>query len=467
MMEQDSPNATIFSPAESHSEPSPVDGARPNVVFILADDLGFGDLGLYGNPLVRTPVLDAMAREGIVLTQHYSAAPICAPTRAAFLTGKYPYRTGQDMSRMWRGISPKNRTIAHAFRDAGYATALVGKWHLNGKPGNWLPNENMPWSMGFDESLMCPPFSDYWNWELLENGVPRKSDGRYLTDVLTTEAVRFIDRHRAGRFFLFLAYNAPHYPLQAREEDANLFRGSGQIGEGVAVTYGMIHRMDHGIGCVLEALKRNGLQENTIVVFTSDNGPYLGVWDGLDQDRFNGFLNGGKGVVLDGGIRVPAIIRWPAGLPARDEACTELLHITDWMPTLLQAAGLPSPAGEALDGMDVLPILRGESPMTGRKRFWSWNYGGPSSLANTAMRDGPWKLYRPFVLERSGYSTEPPVPESLISPAPPPQLFRLDLDPAERNDLAAEHPGRVRRMQQEIDAWFEGVMGDFRTAIDW
>mgnify|MGYP002622021372 CR=1 FL=1 len=211
-------NLTLFSENESQGSKTQESSAKPNIIFILADDMGFGDLGFYGNSKVKTPVLDNLASQSVCMSQHYSAAPVCAPARAAFLTGRYPYRTGQDMSRKWRGISPKSKTIAQYFSNSDYANALIGKWHLNGKPGCWTPPENMPWNMGFNECAMIPPFSDYWDWTMeCKDGIYKKSDGRYLTDALTDEAINFIERHENENFFLFLAYNAPHYPLQARK----------------------------------------------------------------------------------------------------------------------------------------------------------------------------------------------------------------------------------------------------------
>lgn len=457
----------VFSKAEDNTMKSQTDQSRPNVIFILADDMGFGDLGYFGNPDVKTPVLDELAKESICMTQHYSAAPVCAPARAALLTGKYPYRTGLDMSRTWRGLSPKNKTIANYFSDAGYSTALIGKWHLNGKPGLWYSKENMPWSMGFDECVMCPPFSDYWDWTLSYNGQEKKADGRYLTDVFADEAVDYINRHHNESFFLYLAFNAPHYPLQSRDEDLALFKEKDNLTDGAKVTYGMIHRMDYSIGRVLDILKKKGIYENTIIIFTSDNGPYLGMWEGLNQNRFNGFLKGQKGIVLDGGIRVPAMISWPAGLPSNIISCTDLIHITDWLPTLLSASGINYELEDNFDGVNVLPILRGESRLINKKRFWSWNYNFASKDANTAMRDGYWKLYRPFLLEISGYSTEPAVPDDQIPSPLPLQLYRLDVDPFEMNDLASLYPERVKSMSKEIDEWYDKTMNDFKTAIDW
>lgn len=460
------PNCILFSKAEEMTSDTPWNGPKPNVIFILADDMGFGDLGFFGNPDVKTPVLDEMAKDSICMTQHYTAAPVCAPARAALLTGKYPYRTGQDMSRIWRGISPKMKTIANYFDEAGYATGLVGKWHLNGKPDKWVTPENMPWSMGFNECVMCPPFSDYWNWTLEYNGTQKKSDGRYLTDVFTDEAISFIDRHSQENFFLYLSFNAPHFPLQAREEDLSLFSDNKSLTNGAAVTYAMIHRMDYGIGRVIDTLKKKGLYDNTIIVFTSDNGPFLGTWDGMDQNRFNGFMKGAKGFILDGGIRVPAMIRWPEGLPAHKHSCSELIHMTDWLPTLLGAAGIDYDKDD-IDGVNMLPVLRGQSNLTPKKRFWSWNHNRPSINANSAMRDGCWKLYRPFITELSGYTTKPFDPDEVI-PAPlPPQLFRLDVDPYEQNDLAASYPDKVKNMCSEMNTWFEKIMEDFYKAIEW
>ncbi|MGC8864065.1 MAG: sulfatase-like hydrolase/transferase, partial [Armatimonadota bacterium] len=240
---------------------------KPNVLLILADDMGCGDIGAFGNGDVETPNLDALARDGIRLTQHYSGSPVCAPARAALMTGRYPHRTGAIDTLEGRGLDRlalREITLGDALKCSGYVTGLVGKWHLGALDPKYHPN-----ARGFDEAVCFRGgWSDYWQWRLDYNGSFRKADGRYLTDVFTEEAIAFVDRHVNEPFFLHLTYNAPHFPLQVPDEDADVFRETGKFAEGVSLIYGMNRRMDRGIGRVLDALEDRGLAENTIVLFT-------------------------------------------------------------------------------------------------------------------------------------------------------------------------------------------------------
>ena len=454
---------------------------HPNVIVILADDLGCGDLGCFGNERVQTPYLDALANQGVCLTQHYSASPMCAPARAALLTGRYNHRTGAVDVPSNRGldrISLREITLANAFAQAGYATGMVGKWHNGLHDRRYHPN-----ARGFREFTgFLNGGMDYWRWVLDRNGAPQSSDGRYLTDVLTDEAVAFVQRHKAEPFFLYAAYNAPHSPLQAPEPLIQRYRDAGELTEAVCRLYAMIEAMDAGIGRLLETVEKEGLARNTIVLFTSDNGPYLG---GAGQDncrRFNGNLNGSKGDALEGGIRVPAILRWPQHLPAR--LCTNgLVHFCDWYPTLLSLARVRRPFGPELDGHDVTPVLRGGPDPKPRAWFWQWNRYEPVPHCNAAMHEDGWKLYWPPVQEarvkdprdaepyERGLTEphrlmdiDPALPERRLPPTPPPRLFNLVNDPGERMDMAPVEPERVARMRQQWDAWFARAFEQWRAA---
>lgn len=325
-------------------------------------------------------------------------------------------------------------------------------------------------------------WQDYWRWTLERNGRPAVADGRYLTDVLTAEAVDFVDRHRRGPFYLQLAYNAPHYPFQAPQPDVEEFLSRAALTRAVATIYAMLRIADRGVGRIMQHLDDLGLADNTIVMFTSDNGPQL---DGTGEDstvRYNAGLHGAKQTVFEGGIRVPMILRWPAGLPGR-QVVHDLAHFTDWLPTLLSAAGVPRPPVK-LDGTDLLPVLRGERGVVDTTRFWQWNRYEPIRRCNAAMRDGDWKLvwpswpgplnataadlavdddikYRPdhyAEADHSALPTHPPRPLSWD-----PLLFNLGTDPLEQTDLAATQPARVRSMTDSIDRWFHEVETERRS----
>jgi arylsulfatase A-like enzyme len=458
--------------------------SRPNIVFILADDMGYGDFGCFNGGLSQTPVLDALAGEGVCLRQHYSASPVCAPARASLLTGRYPHRTGAVDTLEMRGLDRlalRERTIADHLRAAGYATGLVGKWHNGALDPRYHPNRR-----GFDEFAgFSGGWSPYIDYRLDRNGSVAKSDGRYMTDVLTDEAVEFIERHSAVPFFLLLAYSAPHYPLHALEQDLAPVRDGGGFTTAVSHIYGMIRSMDRGVGRVLEALDRRSIAENTIVLFTSDNGPQFTGAGEMDSRRFNCGFAGAKLLVYEGGIRVPMIVRWPAGLIGGRQR-DDLVHFTDWLPTLLAAANVESPRDGRLDGIDVLTLLRGESGAVPPQRFWQWNRYVPVASCNAAMRDGCWKLVLPAIDEllrvtpadlqidmlskmqpdeHTALTRESPPQRGDVAPSPP-QLFDLLADPTETNDLAVSEPARVRRMEAELAAWFEDVEEERRTIAD-
>jgi arylsulfatase A-like enzyme len=454
---------------------------KPNVIYILADDMGYGDFSRFNQGLSSTPVLDGLIDEGVSLTQYYSASPICAPARAAFLTGRYPHRTGAIETRELRGLcnlAIRETTIADFYKRSGYSTGLIGKWHNGCLQKRFSPN-----ARGFDEFIgFRSGWQDYYEWVLDRNGQHEKSDGRYLTDVFTEEAIGFIERHRDEPFFLHLAYNAPHTPLQAPESAVRPFADKGAFTEAVSTIYGMNHRMDAGIGRLLEKLDETGLSDNTLIVFTSDNGPQFGGKGEQSTVRFNCDFNGEKGKVYEGGIRVPAILRWPAGLPT-GEAIGDMIHGCDWLPTLTGMCDVDRSGGMPLDGIDASSILRGESSEMPDERFWQWNRYDPMIETNAAVRAGDWKLVRPAIKEASWTDPEEqkldsafreapwgdydPIvtePDRIPIPAPPqPELYNIANDPCEQNDLAATDPVRVRRMMSSLESWFEDVEADRRS----
>jgi arylsulfatase A-like enzyme len=456
---------------------------RPNVVFILVDDMGYGDFSAFNEGLSSTPTLDALIEESVCLTQQYTASPVCNPSRAALMTGRYPHRTGSIDTLEWWGLERlalRETTLADVLSGAGYATGLIGKWHLGSFDQRYHPN-----ARGFDEAVCFRGgMHDYYNWRLEYDDTVRRADGRYLTDVFTEEAVGFIERHQHEPFFLHVTYNAPHTPLEAPEADIQPFIETGQFTAGVSMLYGMIHRMDSGVARILETLRRCGLEENTILLFTSDNGPQFGGKGDRCLTHFNCQFNGAKGSVYEGGIRVPMLLRWPAGLDG-GRYFHEMVHFCDWFPTLLSAVDIDIPTALDIDGVDVLPVLRGEGGQVETRRFWQWNRYTPLVTCNAAMRDGDWKLVRPKIREAmqvpdvhwlwvSMYGPEyfidsgilgQPYPEREVGPPPPPELYNVAEDPLERVNLADEYPDQARRMLRELETWFEEVEAE-RATID-
>ena len=450
---------------------------KPNIILIIADDMGYGDFGVFNNQVSCTPHLDALVDEGITLTQHYSAAPVCAPARAALMTGRYPHRTGSIDTLEARGLDRLRLdeiTLADILRGAGYATGLVGKWH-NGA----LDSRYHPRARGYDEFVgFQGGWNPYYRYRLDRNGaIEYGSRDQYLTDVFSDAAIDFVERHRGEPFFLQLAYNAPHFPLEAPEAITRKYSELG-FGIGTSLIYAMIEVMDAGIGRINERLEQLGIADNTIVIFTSDNGPALGDWNGFSQRRWNCHFNGGKGNTYEGGIRVPLIIRWRDGLAgsARNDA---MAHFTDWLPTLLNLAGVDKPDDLALDGIDISPALRGENGGIYPQRFWQWNRYSPVGSCNAAMRDGDWKLLRPQIREAMQVSSldtaldnaikyrpelfddivREPGPARQIPEPPPALLFNLADDPQELQDLAAQNPQRASAMETALADWFMDVAG--------
>lgn len=461
--------------------------SKPNIVLIIADDMGYGDFGLYSEGRVYTPVIDSLAGESLRFTQNYAGSAVCSPSRAALLTGRYPVRTGAITPQETLGydrIALDETTIADSLQAAGYATGLVGKWHNGALDPAYHPN-----ARGFDEFVgFRGGWMDYYNWWLDRNGTISAGDGRYLTDVLTEEAVGFVKRHHEEPFFLMVAYNAPHSPLQAPEDVVQKYEAQGHS-RGVALTYAMIEVMDRGIGSIQQAVRDIGAEDDTIFMFTSDNGPAFMLRDdqvpdgvSIDTHRFNCGMNGAKGSVLEGGIRVPMLFRWPNGAPA-DQDVSSLVHFTDWLPTLLDATGATNAGEKPLDGLSVLAGLQ-DGADTRTSAFWQWNGYSPVRETNAAMRDGDWKLVRPAIDVAFASATDSRLAERYVEldiqykydrdsvpqiadwPEPlrrlpeivaEPQLFNLADDPAEQVDLASREPQRAASMRDRLDSWFEDV----------
>ena len=422
---------------------------RPNVILILADDLALGDLARVNGGRTRTPHLDRLAAGGVWFHAAYSASAVCAPARAALLTGRFPHRTGVvslDLNRepALTRLHRDEVTIADVFRANGYATGLIGKWHT-GSSGDYHPRQR-----GFAEfeGFLGSDDLTYFSYTLDVQGTRQVITDKYLTDDLSERAVAFVRRHRGETFFLHLAHYAPHRPLGAPAAALEPYLRQG-YDRNTATIHAMIEIMDRGIGALIAELEQLGLRDNTLIIFTSDNGP-----DPIPGPRFNLGLRGAKYEVHEGGLRVPLVFNWPAGLAAGERGA--VVHFTDLFPTLVEIAGLrPHPATKPLDGVSLVPVLAGRSDRIDRARFWQWNRGAPNYTHNVAMRDGEWKLVRPFVTRNAitGDGTQPPV------------LYNLRTDPLEQTDVSGQHPDQYARMQAALAAWSSEVERD-RTRTD-
>jgi arylsulfatase A len=421
---------------------------KPNIVIIFTDDQGYGDLGCYGHPTIRTPHLDRMAAEGIRFTDFYTAAPVCTPSRAALLTGRYPVRSGMTQFPGTRGVLfpdskgglPQSEfTLAEALKPLGYATAHIGKWHLGIHEGA------RPQERGFDLSYGLPysndmdrrahiagaaryspdPPADGWNVPLLRDGVimERPADQTTITRRYTEEALRFIHEHQDQPFFLYLAHTMPHTPLFA----SPAFKGKSLRG-----LYGdTIEEIDWSTGQILNALRQHNLAEQTFVLFTSDNGPWLSE---QEQGGSAGLLRDGKGSTWEGGMRVPAIAWMPGRIqPAITSQSASTL---DLFPTALALAGTKPPADVSLDGLDIGPLLFKAQPLPERPFFY---YRGHEIFA---CRLGDWKAH---FITQSGFG---PPGRQLHDP---PLLFQLAHDPSERFNRASEHPAVLAKIQEAVN----------------
>jgi len=407
---------------------------KPNIVVLFADDVGYGDLSCYGHPTIQTPNLDRLAANGIRLTSFYSA-PSCVPARTQLMLGVYPPRVnlGRTGSGGKGGIPADRVTLAQALKNTGYQTAMMGKWHLG-----YAKDESLPVGKGFDYWFGLPYSNDmrrpwvntdvplwlYENTKKIEHPV----DQNTLTTRYTEHAVNFIEKAKEGPFFLYLAYSMAHLPIHTTEK----FRGKSRAG-----LYGdVMQTIDWSVGQIVETLRKTGNESNTIVVFASDNGPWLNLPARMLQDGnlpwhagLPGHLSGAKHTTLEGGPRVPCIIKWPGQIPP-GHTSAEMAAGMDLYVTLIKAAGGKLP-GYPLDGYDLMPFLRGYTQKSPRDTFLYFRGNG----APDALRVGPWKLRTVDGI----------------------QLYNLDIDPSERYNRAEEKPElveqltkRMRKMSEEI-----------------
>ena len=431
----------------------------PNFVVIFADDLGFGDLACYGNRHIRTPNLDRMAREGIRLTSFYSQN-VCGPSRAALLTGSYPIRVGEpgNVKNAHTVLHPHERTIAEVLKPQGYVSGLIGKWHLAGRgghergPGTGPYNRDlMPNSQGFGYFFGTPSHNGTtrevdpggWKTELMRNEEVLESptDLDLLTKRYTQEAVAFLERNRDRPFFLYLAHTMPHVPLGA---------SPGFKGRSVRGLYGdVVEELDWSVGEVLGALARLGLDDRTLVVFTSDNGPWIENHLG-DHGGSAEPLRGFKMSTWEGGLRVPGIFRWP-GRIAPGQASDQIASTLDILPTFAALAGAQLPADRPIDGLDIGPWLFGDSARSPRQRFYYFAF-----THLQGVRVGRWKL----VLKRP---EDPPWTSwygRMIDAVPTPQLYDLELDWGESRNVAEQNEDVVTRLMGLAER-VRAQIGDF------
>ncbi len=400
---------------------------RPNIIVVLADDLGYGGLGCYGHPTLQTPHLDSLAARGIRFTDFHANAPVCTPTRASLLTGNYPQRSGLEGVIYVRGetrqvgLDTTTLTLAELLREHGYATGMVGKWHLGYQP------EYNPVHHGFDSfhgyvSGNIDYHSHYDNAAIYDwwHNLDTIQEKGYVTDLITDHSVDFIAQHRERPFFLYVAHEAPHVPFQGRNDPAYRFPGQeftyhGPV-EDTAATYAeMVEVMDEGVGSIMQALRKHNLEENTLVIFLSDNG--------AESFGHNGPLRGQKTTLYEGGHRVPAIAYWKGQINPRTSS--DPVMSMDWLPTLLTIAHASAPSEATFDGVDLSSYLLNQQALAERPLFWRYR-------GQKVVRRGAWKL--------------------LITPTDT-ALYQLEDDLQETTNQYASHPRLANELHSLLAKW--------------
>ncbi len=419
---------------------------RPNVIVIMTDDLGYSDLSSYGGKDLKTPNIDGLARAGVRFTQFYANATMCTPTRAGFMTGRYQQRYGAAVEQALAGVSSSSaerglvatgRSLPQLLKNNGYATALIGKWHLGYQP------HFSPIAHGFELFFgIKSGYVDYYQHtdgagrpDLFENESPTTATG-YMTDLITNRAVSFIASHTTTPFFLDVAYTGPHWPYQ-RPDQPSVARGNARhlmphdSATSTRADYvTMVERVDTGVGDILQELKKRGLERNTLVIFTNDNG---GEWLSNNAPFFHG-----KWTLWEGGLRVPTIMRWPGEIPA-GKASAQVAITMDLTASILAATNTTIPEKTALEGINLLPLLKTSQAPVERTLFWRTDAG---SRVQAAVRKGHWKLLV------DGTHT---------------MLFDLRTDLMERNNVAAKQPTIARELFLSLGGWQRSVDADARA----
>ncbi len=428
--------------------------AKPNIVFFLADDLGWNDVGFNGTKFYETPNIDKLASEGMQFSQAYAAGPVCSPTRASIMTGKYPARLHITNAILDDEFIVKDKkflepevtkelpleefTVAEALKEAGYVTGSIGKWHLGGK--GFLPTDQGfdvnigGWHRGQPPCYFYPFDHDYKTGEVVPDAFPNLNSGKegdHLTDVLAEEAIGFIEKNKEKPFFLYFPFYSVHYPIQAKEELIDKYSKKEKDRDDTNAAYaGMIETLDTNVGKVLNRLDELNLSDNTVIIFMSDNG---GCYN-------NTPLRGKKGQVYEGGIREPLIFKWP-GVTKPNSVCSTPVISTDFYPTLLTIAGCSQRPEQHLDGKDITPLLKGSRDIEREALFWfhpHYSLWIPHIEPVTAVREGDWKLIH--FMEHDKY-----------------ELYNLKNDIAEKNNLIDDFPDKAGKMKKLLKDWKKSV----------
>ncbi len=401
------------------------DARGPNVILIMTDDQGWGDIHSHGNDQLDTPVLDQLAADGARFDRFYVSS-VCAPTRASLLTGRYHLRTGTTwVTHGWEVMRSEEVTIAEALKGAGYATGCFGKWH-NGAHYPYHPN-----GQGFDEFFgFCGGhWNNYFDTTLEHNGEPATTRG-YITDVLTDAAIGFVERHRDRPFFCYVPYNAPHSPFQVPDRYFGKYRARG-LDAATACVYGMVENIDDNVGRLLTKLDELDLAEQTVVIFTTDNG--------ANTDRYNGGMRGRKGSVHEGGVRVPLFVRWP-GYAAPGRHIPYIAAHIDLFPTIAEMCGVPTPTTLPVDGISLVPLLGGQSE--------EW----PDRVIFSHQSRGAEVLPAPGAARTERYR--------LVNTGKGHELYDMAADPGQQRNIAEDSPEVVAELTAAYESWFEDVTSD-------
>ncbi|MCA9165199.1 MAG: sulfatase-like hydrolase/transferase, partial [Planctomycetales bacterium] len=429
--------ATLLLPIAA-CEVRRADAARlPNVLLVMTDDQGFGDFSVNGNPHLRTPHVDSLAKQGVRFDRFYVNS-FCAPTRAALLTGRYPLRCGVwGVTHNKECMRSSEVTLGEAFQQAGYQTACIGKWHNGEQYPYTPPGQGFDLFFGFHNGHI----NNYFDTRLIRGAKPEPTRG-YITDVLTDEALRFIESNRQRPFFCYVAYNAPHSPYQIPDRYYDRFAQQG-FDPAVAAFYGMCENIDDNMGRLLETLERLDLADDTIVLFLTDNGGTAGV------KIYNAGMRGGKTSVHEGGCRVPLFVRWPGKIAGGREVPQLASHI-DIYPTLLDLCQITAPAGPPLDGVSLRPLLTAGEVDWPERTLFTHNPISADNRYPGAVRTSRFRLVREIRGPQGGSSARPNDQQASAW-----QLYDMQVDPGEKRDLANERPEIVESLSAQYENWID------------